>query len=1495
MSEAAKLAVATHYEDAVAYYAQVDVPEDLDAARLAEAVARVASHYKPGRATSQSYDVCLLKPADISPASRLWRRIRQDAALCQREDKWIVSLAPLGPRRHRLVLIVPGACTHHTTVGLLVRQIEDCYAHPDCEVSAIDSAQATVVEEAPRTDSELPANVAGRRYWQDGRWVQLVSAKIPIERRVPEATTFSPGQYSFRLDANLSAEIRDQSARAAISPSAWLLALWQVLLWQLLGRSPFATGVMFDGRHRAELKDALGLRERPLPVICEPDGNLRFHEFAKQLQQCLNEHRAWQEYFTWPAEGHRPFSVLFETRPPSAAIRAGGRQWKIIEVTDCRDDYCLRCCCELGRGRIRITLYHNATRIHKTEVRALGRQFADLARVALDGPERSLKDVVVPGHLFRPAKSADGVRQFKSVAELFVEQAEKTPDRMAVVAPDGTRSYAELLIEASRIAEYLRRMDVGPDAVVAVTAEPSVRTLSALWGVMLAGGAYAPLDIETPAAYREKQLAASRIRLVLAGNAKESPIGNYAGRIVAVSDVERARSARTPVGMPKVQPAHLAYVIHTSGSSGMPKAVGVTQAALANYTQAICEELRLLKERRQVVFALAYSLAADLGNTCLFPALTCGGCLHVLPKATVLDGSAFAQYMATHGIDVLKAVPSHLRALLNHDPRVLPRKWLICGGEPFHADLYDRIRAAGAPCSVINHYGPTEATVGCLMQRLNPEDDVLLPAILPVGRPLANTESFVLDKAMRPVGLNMPGELFVGGAGLGRGYLHQPDQTAERFVPHPFSETPGQRLYRTGDVARWRRDGRVQILGRTDDQVKVRGHRIELSELEAILVRHPAVSAGALVVVPDHAGAARLTAYIVRDRGVAATDQELREFLALQLPPAMIPSEFIYLESLPLRSNGKVDKTQLAALTTRHKDQSTPTVSHRSNLEEIIADIWKQVLGRDSIGTADNFFDLGGDSIAAIQIAAGCRTVGLNITPMQLFEHPTIGQLAASLARTGGVPRSVSDSKEGATPTAVQPAAGVEQYPLTPLQQGLLFHCLSSRGERLYTSELVLTLASDFDPDAFARAWQRVVDRHSIFRTAFRWDHDGEPVQVVLPHVAVHIHREDWSNLTAADQMERLERYSAAVQRAGIDLTQAPLMRIALMTLPGGRYQYIWIYHHLVMDGWSEAILADELTAYYEAFRQGRECTRPVPAPYREYVEWLRRKDSSDGETFWLKYLRGFRKPTALPGQVAEAVDVDSPPAWDAVQVAISTAESEALQALSRRERLTLNTIVQGAWALVLGEYGGDTDVVFGATVVVRPPELPRLNSTIGLFLNTLPVRVRLSSNATALAWLWELQRDQFEMREHSHIPLVRVQSWSEVPKGTALFETFIGFQNPALTHAGRSTGPTVSPFVVESGSFRGGWTNYALSVDVELHEEILLTISFDKRRLTAGLARQVLACLQAALSTIATRPTATVGSLRRALADTRRQSLIQQQHQRFLRTQREQLTGPLR
>ncbi len=590
-------------------------------------------------------------------------------------------------------------------------------------------------------------------------------------------------------------------------------------------------------------------------------------------------------------------------------------------------------------------------------------------------------------------ETAAAYPQEHSIHGLFEAQAERTPDHPALRFGDRQLTYSELNQRANQIAHYLRSQGVVPHALVGLCVDRSAETIVALLGILKAGGAYVPLNPENPAPRLAQQFAGAAALITELKFVDQMP--QFGGLTLCIDRDEKLWGDQ-PVGDLKLDedPESIAYVIYTSGSTGIPKGVAVGHRNLVNYSHFITRRLDLAAHPQGLQFATVSTISADLGNTCIFPSLISGGCLNVIPYEVATDANSFAEYNSKYPIDVLKIVPSHLKALLysEHGKELLPRKYLILGGETLSPRLVEQVVGLNCECEILNHYGPTETTVGSLTLRLKDYDwKQMTAASIPVGRPIANTEIYVLDKQLEPVPVGVVGELYIAGNGVAAGYLNQPERTAECFVSNPFVTDPNAKMYRTGDMARYQADGNVEFLGRGDDQVKIRGFRIELGEIESVLAKRAGVKQAIVLAKEDDRGDKRLIAYVAADGEQAGSSDDLRNFLRQQLPEFMVPS-VVVLPKLPLTANGKVDRQALPSAET-----VTPKVyvAPRTTTEIAIAKVWAEVLGREKVSVDENFFDLGGHSLLAVQALGELeKVIGRRIPVASLFRGATVETLA---------------------------------------------------------------------------------------------------------------------------------------------------------------------------------------------------------------------------------------------------------------------------------------------------------------------------------------------------------------------------------------------------------------------------------------------------------------------------------------------------------------------
>ncbi|MGW6846328.1 amino acid adenylation domain-containing protein [Streptomyces sp. NPDC054958] len=990
------------------------------------------------------------------------------------------------------------------------------------------------------------------------------------------------------------------------------------------------------------------------------------------------------------------------------------------------------------------------------------------------------------------------------VRELFEQWADRTPDAVALTADGTDISYAELDARANRIAHYLTGQGIDAEAVVGLCLPRGADMIAAILGVWKAGAAYLPIDPAQPTDRIAYMLRDSRAALALTTEEilDELPAGR--SRLVAIDDTfVEMQLAAAPTGRPgrSVDPQSLAYVIYTSGSTGRPKGVAVTHGGLANYTACVPDRLGFAGEGAR--YALLQAQATDLGNTVVFASLTTGGELHILEENAVTDPGLVAAYLAEHEIDHFKIVPSHLAALTASGiEAVLPRRSLVLGGESTPPALATALlaAAAGERAAIHNHYGPTETTIGIATTRLTAEQ--VARETVPVGTPIANTRFYILDDRLNLVVPGAAGELYVSGAGLARGYVGREALTAERFVANPY-ET-GQRMYRTGDRAKWTADGQVVFLGRADDQVKIRGYRIEPGEVQGVIAAHPLVDQAAVVAREDTPGDTRLVAYAVlstdletdghEDAFRAELSRTITQFAAHRLPGHMVPSAVVVLDALPLTGNGKLDRKALPAPEYASGGGRAPSNAR----EEILCAAFAEVLGLDAagsgtgagVGVDDDFFRLGGHSLLAIRLVELLRRQGVTVSARALFQTPTPAGLAASegaeqiTAPENLIPADATEITPGMLPlvdltpdeiaaVAATVTGGVANiadiYPLAPLQEGLLFHrLLAEDGDDAYVLPTVVEFDTRARLDAFLDALQNVLDRHDIFRTSIVWDGLREPVQVVWRHATLPV-------TDVALETDGTDPVAALVAAGGyaMDLGEAPLIRLHAAAVPGGeRWLALVRVHHMVRDHTALDILMEEVRAFLE----GRGADLPDPLPFRTFVAQTRggEADRSEHERYFADLLGDVTEPTAAFG----VADVRGDGADSTRQVVpFGDGLTDRIRRVSRRLGASPATLLHLAWARVLAAVSGREDVVFGTILFGRMNAGAGSDRVPGPFLNTLPVRVR-TDRLGVLEAVTAMRGQLAELLEHEHAPLTVAQQASGMPTGAPLFTALFNYRH---------------------------------------------------------------------------------------------------------------------
>ena len=902
------------------------------------------------------------------------------------------QLAVLDAARHVLLLTVAAPCADGGALATAAVELAASYGNAATVDDPLQYADFSEWQHHLLEGDDDEAE-AGRRFWSESDTGPAQT--LPFVRALHPTATES---IDVTLGDSDAASIAAAAAQYGITPAAIVQAAWQIVACKLSG-DDISLATVPAGRIHGELDTAIGAFARALPVRLRSGDGASIADIATQLHRAQEVAERWQDYA--PADVAAGFTTGFVAIVPFAPITSDGVSFS------CRDleppaSFPLGLewdgtSCQLRFDRAAVDR-ESAVRM----ARYLGRVLVTAAAepdTAIDDLELlEAKDVRrLTVDLNATAESVPA----KLIHELVEDAAEVDPTRPAAVDETGVITYAELLERANQLAQRLGRAGVGPGSIVGLCTDRSTEMIVGLLGILKAGAGYLPLNFEHPPARLAHQLQETGAPAVVTQEAFVARLPDFGGEVVCL-DRDRAALDEEPTSAPDVSVAldSVVYVIYTSGSTGTPKGVAVTHANVANYVHALGTQLGAME--KPLAFGMVTAISTDLGNTAVFPALCTGGTLVIVSPATASDAAAAAAFLRAQPVDVLKITPSHLNALLSgaEAADVLPKSWLVVGGEALSWDLVGRVRERGA-CRMLNHYGPTETTIGACTSVVADEPGQYAPATAPIGRPIANTACYVLDDRGRCVPEWALGELHIGGSGVAQGYVGQPELTAERFHADPFVASDGARMYATGDLVRRLPDGEIEFVGRRDDQLKIRGFRVEPSEVESVLRRYPPIREAVVIGDDDGRGERRLVAYVVAEGTV--TSEDLKRHAAQWLPEVMIPSAFVVIDSLPLTPSGKVDRLALPSPEKANGTGPDSYIAPRTPIEEAIAAIWIDVLRIERAGVDDDFFALGGHSLLATQIIAQIRSdLSVNLPLHSLFTAPTIATLAAQVVQMMG-------------------------------------------------------------------------------------------------------------------------------------------------------------------------------------------------------------------------------------------------------------------------------------------------------------------------------------------------------------------------------------------------------------------------------------------------------------------------------------------------------------
>jgi len=1804
--------------------------------------------------------------------------------------------------------------------GLVLRDLAEAY-------NALTSGIEPKLEEAPSYRDYIEwirqkdlgfAEGFWRRTLEDVTAATTFSAEPSHNREAAE----SYGEQRLTLSPEASTSLRQLARQYGLTLNILTQGAWALLLSRYTGERQVVFGNTVSGRaiDLAGVEEMVGVFINTLPVRVDVNESEEVLSWLKRLQAEQAEAR---QYEYTPVAEVQKWSGTGKGVPLFESILVFGNQpdqgdgpWAFADRSLQRTGYPIQILFEPGE-KLSLRLTYQTHLFDEAGIERLLNHYQTVLEGLLGQPRRRLAQLSILSEqerrqlLFNFNDTETSFPLDRCFHELFEEQVQQTPDAPAAVCGNEEVSYAELNARANGVAKFLVERGVGPDVLVALLANRGIAFLTGVLGILKAGGAYLPLDPQHPARRISEVLKQSGVSLVLSAPEFASTVSAAIaaidpGRQPQVSLLDQAFASGSIAENRRSGPTNLAYVIYTSGSTGQPKGAMVEQAGMLNHLYAKITDLKLTAAD---TVAQTASQCFDISVWQFFAALLTGGCTHIFSDEIVRDPSQMLGRLKDTGVSVLETVPSLLRMMVDEvesnkatSSPMADLRWMIPTGEALPPALCRRWFDSHPQVPMLNAYGPTECSDDVshyLIRNAPPEDTVNMP----IGRPVANMRLYILRDWLQPVPVGLSGELYVGGVGVGRGYLNDPARTAEVFVPDPFASEPGARLYKTGDQARHLADNNIEFMGRVDKQVKIRGFRIELGDIEFALSQHPDVGEVVVIVREEQPGDKRLIAYLTPQQEKLPSVDELEKYLHERLPDYMKPAAFVPLKAMPLTPNGKIDRRRLPAVQYTEHTRAEGFTSPRTPVEQALARVWSEVLGVRSIGAGDNFFRLGGDSILSIQVVAKAKQAGLRLTPAQLFSHQTIAELAqvavtitegevaetssptiatltpiqewffeqdyptphhwnqsvllrsqepvipdlmkravealishhdalrlrfvkgddgweqrvdtnvpapftsmdlsavsseaeqldtlqrelgdlqsslnfthgpllrighfslgekhhdrllitvhhlvvdgvswrilledlqtayqqlargevvslpsrttsytrwanllaeyaqsdevraeaaywtslaektheplprdyatgentvsstrllsvelgedetqsllrnvfgvsdtgiidvllAALLKTtaqwtggnslfayleghgreeigGGVDVSrtvgwfttlyplhlyapgfddaalltsvkeqlrrlpnkglgygllrylsrntetavrlrsapepeisfnylgqfdqtisstsvLTPAPESAGPLRSQeglrgsllditslvtngrlridwhfsenlhrketierlahgyiaalknlialsgkgytlddfPHASLSQdeldgllqkqdavediYRLSPLQQGILFDLRFTPQSGAYAMQLTQTLKGRLNASALKQALQQVVERHSILRTSFHWEGLDEPVQVVHRRALLDVVELDWRQLPDTEKSERLKNYLQADRQRGFDLSKAPLMRASLLRTADDSHEFVWSWHHLILDGWSFSVLLKEIITLYNNLCDERVAPLRRARQYVDYIKWLEQQELSEAETYWRGVLRGISRPTVLAADGGAQHSGD-----DALQVeksrALSSETSGSMQQLAHSHGLTLNTLAQGAWALLLSRYTGERRVVFGTPVSGRGIDLAGVEEMVGVFINTLPVRVNVDESEEVLSWLKRLQAEQVEARQYEYTPLTDVQRWSDTEKGMPLFESLLVFKN---TFTGNLIkGPQGGIEITNARAEHK--TSLPLRLEAEPGERFVFRMVYDTTKFSDAFVEQILQHLERLLAGMVSHP----------------------------------------
>jgi amino acid adenylation domain-containing protein len=1333
--------------------------------------------------------------------------------------------------------------------------------------------------------AELPIQYADYARWQRkwldggvldtqlGYWKRQLAGNLPVlelptRRPRPPVQTFRGGATYFNLDSAQTCKLRVLGERYGATLFMTLLAAFVTLLHRYTGQRDLVVGSPIANRNRVEIEPLIGFFVNTLVLRSDLSGDPSFEEILRRTREVALGAYTHQDV---------PFETLVEVLAPERSLthaplvqvmfmlqNVAIRELELpglvctpieLETLTAKFDLTLAfeedlyCGAKAGafaysaKSELRGRFEYNSDLFEAGTIERMATHFRRLLEGVVADPGRKVSRIALLGEAEREQiviewnRTERNFPTERTICSLFEERARREPEAVALVSGDEAVSYRQLDARANALAHWLREQGVGVEALVGIPTERSVRLIVAMLGILKAGGAYVPLDLEQPAPRLER-------------------IRRNCTLVLTLDEITGAECDFAP--LEKATAENLAYVMYTSGSTGDPKGVAVPHRAVnrlvvnTDYCQLTAED----------VVAQAATAAFDAATFEIWGPLLNGARFVITPRETILSAPAFKEHCIKHGIGALFVTTVLFNQLAYSEESVFTvLKHLLFGGEAVDPLAVRRALERGRPGRLLHVYGPTEVTTFSTWQEVHGVEG----GCVPIGGPIANTTLYILDERMEPVPMGVAGELYLGGPGLARGYYGMPELTAAKFVPDPFSNWVGARLYRSGDLGRYRPDGAVEFLGRIDYQVKVRGYRVEPAEIESVLVSHPAVGKAVVTVAvsEEESSSKRLVGYVVAEKGREINLRELRSYAATKLPEYMVPALLVELDALPLNANGKIDRNALPEpdLTKLQAEYVAP----RNPIEQRLASIWTDVLGIKNPGIHDNFFALGGHSLLATQLVNRVRDAfGADLPLRRLFEFPTLGGLA----------ERVADICSGIRPPAPEifPVPRDRELPLSFAQERLWFLNQLEPENPFYNMPTILRLSGPFDVAAVQRVINEIVRRHEVLRTRFV-STNGKPVQIIEPSLSVELPLIDLRS--KMDRNATAERLIVEEARRAFDLANGPLLRSLVLRLDVEEHILLLTMHHIISDGWSMGVLTEEMAVLYNAFSQAQQSPLPdLPVQYADFACWQRCWLSGEVLERQLAYWK--EKLGDAPPMLSVPTDRPRPAVQSyrgsSLHFEIDSAMTAGLRRLSERCGATMFMTLHAAFAVLLSRYSGQDDVVIGSPIANRTRA--EMEPMIGFFVNTLALRTDLTGDTSFVELVSRVRQCCLDAYAHQDLPFERLVDELQPERDLSrnpVFQVMFALQNAPMEHH------EVSALKLEVLSRRRISAQFDLVLDIwEIGEELQAVLEYNTDLFDLSSVERMAGHFKTLLAGINANPEQQISTLPLLTAPERRQLLVE-------------------